>query len=82
VLARGNSARHQTVAKRRGYLFRRPGRGCHVARLLDEPTASLDPAATKAIEDVIRSVAAQKRAAQVDLRRGPFERPPFAGQLH
>ena len=27
--------------------------------LLDEPTASLDPAATKAIEDVIRSVAAR-----------------------
>ena len=26
---------------------------------LDEPTASLDPAATKAIEDVVRSVAAQ-----------------------
>jgi tungstate transport system ATP-binding protein len=26
--------------------------------LLDEPTASLDPAATKAIEDVIRKVAA------------------------
>jgi hypothetical protein len=42
-----------------GYLFRRPGPGCHVARLLDEPTASLDPAATKAIEDVIRSVAAR-----------------------
>jgi len=42
-----------------GYLFRRPGPGCHVARLLDEPTASLDPAATKAIEEVIRSVAAR-----------------------
>ena len=27
--------------------------------LLDEPTASLDPAATKAIEDVIRSIAAR-----------------------
>src|SRR4029078_7141133 len=27
--------------------------------LLDEPTASLDPAATKAIEDVIRAVAAR-----------------------
>jgi tungstate transport system ATP-binding protein len=27
--------------------------------LLDEPTASLDPAATKAIEDVIRAVAAK-----------------------
>ena len=27
--------------------------------LLDEPTASLDPAATKAVEDVIRSVAAR-----------------------
>ena len=26
---------------------------------LDEPTASLDPAATKAIEDVIRAVAAR-----------------------
>src|SRR5262249_37296598 len=58
-LARGNSTRHQTVAKRRGYLFRRPGRGCHVARLLDEPTASLDPDTTKAIEDVIRSVTAR-----------------------
>jgi tungstate transport system ATP-binding protein len=27
--------------------------------LLDEPTASLDPAATKAIEDVIRAIAAK-----------------------
>jgi tungstate transport system ATP-binding protein len=30
-----------------------------VVLLLDEPTASLDPAATKAIEDVIRAVAAR-----------------------
>src|SRR5262249_61134906 len=28
--------------------------------LLDEPTASLDPAATKAIEDVVRVVAARR----------------------
>jgi ABC-type phosphate transport system ATPase subunit len=42
-----------------GYLFRRPGPGCHVARLLDEPTASLDPAASKAVEDVIAAVTAR-----------------------
>ena len=46
---------------------------------LDEPTASLDPAATKAIEDVIRAVAAQCKVVMATHDLGGARR--LAGEI-
>jgi len=46
---------------------------------LDEPTASLDPAATKAIEDVIRAVAAQCKVVMATHDLGEARR--LAGEI-
>jgi len=46
---------------------------------LDEPTASLDPAATKAIEDVIRAVAAQCKVVMATHDLGEAQR--LAGEI-